>query len=140
MRRSLLDRLVCPYHKDTPLRLFVFSERFSDSGRRGPSERRCEWYCALFDTKLGARAKDQGTPTPSPEDCASCEARQIVEGILVCRECGRWYPIVGGIPRVMPDELRDRKLDLKMLARHSGFFRDLSSGLAIKIRSVKTES
>lgn len=29
---------------------------------------------------------------------------EISEGILTCG-CGRWYPIIGGIPRLLPDSL-----------------------------------
>lgn len=32
-------------------------------------------------------------------------ATEVLEGILVC-DCGRWYPIIGGIPRVLPDSLK----------------------------------
>jgi len=30
---------------------------------------------------------------------------EVLEGILVC-DCGRWYPIIGGIPRLLPEPLR----------------------------------
>ena len=32
---------------------------------------------------------------------------EIVTGLLVCGGCGRWYPIDGGIPELLPDHLRD---------------------------------
>ena len=30
---------------------------------------------------------------------------EVLEGILTC-DCGKWYPIIGGIPRLLPDSLR----------------------------------
>jgi len=31
----------------------------------------------------------------------------VTDGLLVCGACGRWYPIDGGIPELLPDHLRD---------------------------------
>ena len=34
------------------------------------------------------------------------EKDEIVEGIIVCPKCNRWYPIREEIPEMLPDELR----------------------------------
>jgi len=31
---------------------------------------------------------------------------EVLDGIIVCENCLRWYPIVDGIPTILPDELR----------------------------------
>jgi uncharacterized protein YbaR (Trm112 family) len=31
----------------------------------------------------------------------------IIKGILLCSKCKRWYPIINGIPRMLPDEFRE---------------------------------
>lgn len=41
----------------------------------------------------------------------------IVEGALICPECGRYYPIVEEIPVMLPDNLRNRKEDLGFLEK-----------------------
>jgi len=41
----------------------------------------------------------------------------IVEGILICRECSRYYPISEEIPVMLPDNLRSRKEDLAFLEK-----------------------
>ena len=62
-------------------------------------------------------------PVPaSPRDAAHLPARSLAargaapergrevesrHGLLVCGSCGRWYPIDGGIPELLPDHLRD---------------------------------
>jgi uncharacterized protein YbaR (Trm112 family) len=45
---------------------------------------------------------------------------EVREGLLVCPECGRWYPIgraVESIPELMPDELRDGEKELEWLGK-----------------------
>lgn len=39
----------------------------------------------------------------------------IIEGALFCGKCLRFYPIIEEIPIMLPDELRDKKKDLKFL-------------------------
>ena len=43
----------------------------------------------------------------------------IVEGVLLCSKCGRYYPIMDEIPVMLPDELRNRKEDLGFLEKWS---------------------
>lgn len=42
----------------------------------------------------------------------------ILEGTLFCQKCLRFYPIIGGIPVMLPDDLRDKKLEIKFLERN----------------------
>ncbi len=45
---------------------------------------------------------------------------EVSEGLLVCPECGRWYPIgrsVESIPELMPDELREGEKELEWLEK-----------------------
>ena len=44
----------------------------------------------------------------------------VAEGLLVCSECGRWFPVgcaVESIPELMPDELREREPELTWLEK-----------------------
>ncbi len=45
------------------------------------------------------------------------EKEEIVEGLLVCSECSRWYPISDEIPQLLPDDLRESNEDLRWLAK-----------------------
>jgi uncharacterized protein YbaR (Trm112 family) len=45
------------------------------------------------------------------------EKDEIVEGLMTCTKCGRWYPIIDEIPHMLPDELRDGKDDLPFMKR-----------------------
>lgn len=44
---------------------------------------------------------------------------EVVEGVLVCPNCGRWYPIIDEIPELLPDELRDRDREVKFLEKNA---------------------
>jgi len=39
----------------------------------------------------------------------------ILEGVLFCSKCSRFYPIIEEIPIMLPDELRDKKQEIEFL-------------------------
>ena len=45
------------------------------------------------------------------------EDEEIVEGVIVCSKCLRWYPIREEIPEMLPDELRKESEDLPFLKK-----------------------
>jgi len=45
------------------------------------------------------------------------EEEEVVEGIIVCPKCLRWYPIRDEIPEMLPDELRNRREDIEFLVK-----------------------
>jgi len=45
------------------------------------------------------------------------EKKEIVEGLIVCGSCKRWYPIIDEIPHMLPDELRNKEEDLAFLKK-----------------------
>lgn len=45
------------------------------------------------------------------------EGGEIIEGLLTCPECNRYYPIVYGIPIMSPDEYRQKQLENPILER-----------------------
>lgn len=42
----------------------------------------------------------------------------VSEGALFCKKCSRFYPIIEEIPIMLPDELRDRKLEMEFLRKN----------------------
>ena len=47
---------------------------------------------------------------------------EVDAGLLVCPECGRWYPIgsaVETIPEMLPDDLREKDRDLEWMEKWS---------------------
>ena len=56
---------------------------------------------------------------------------EVDAGLLVCPECGRWYPIgsaVETIPEMLPDYERDKERDLEWLEK----WRDLVPGTVVE--------
>ncbi|MDR0797099.1 MAG: Trm112 family protein [Nitrososphaerota archaeon] len=45
------------------------------------------------------------------------EKTEIVEGVIFCPKCHRWYPIRDEIPEMLPDELRKNSEDLPFLKK-----------------------
>lgn len=45
------------------------------------------------------------------------EDGSVFEGLLTCPQCGRYYPIVYGIPIMTPDEYRELALEEPILKR-----------------------
>ncbi|MEM1538645.1 MAG: Trm112 family protein [Candidatus Nezhaarchaeales archaeon] len=107
MKYRLLDLLACPICKTFPLEFLVFQENVYPPSTR-VRVKTCEEYCGL----LKRWVKD------GRGDCNVCFTKEVAEGILICTKCGRWYPIMEEIPRMLPDELREAKEDLEFLKKY----------------------
>jgi uncharacterized protein YbaR (Trm112 family) len=45
------------------------------------------------------------------------EEGEILEGLLSCSECQRYFPVIYGIPILIPDEYRDESLEKPLLQK-----------------------
>ncbi len=45
------------------------------------------------------------------------EKGEIIEGLLTCPACGRYYPIIYGLPIMTPDEYREKPLEEPVLKK-----------------------
>jgi uncharacterized protein YbaR (Trm112 family) len=103
-----MDLLACPICKNFPLKLYVFSQKELNRELK-ENKPLCEIYCSFTSSNV----KDlKDTP------CEKCIRFEIVDGILICEKCNRWYPIIDEIPRMLPDNLRKREEDLAFLNRY----------------------
>ncbi len=111
MKYRLLDILACPYCKDEgfPLKLYVIEERIYKE-RSVSSEPLCELYCG-FKSSFIRNLK-------SKPPCHECIKHEVVVGVLHCPKCGRWYPVVDEIPRMLPDEYRNPQEEMEFLRRY----------------------
>jgi len=111
LKYRLLDLLACPIDKTFPLKFKIITEE------KGPEVERdkigCELYCSFKDTMLN------NPPSDWVNNCRVCLGIIIKEAVLICPGCGRWYPVMETIPRMLPDELRSKKDDEDFLSRFS---------------------
>lgn len=126
MKLRLLDLLACPYCRDEGFPLHHHALRVERAGEPGLPEGweppLCEVWCSL----KGSRVEEAGE-TP----CGECLALEVVEAVLVCPGCGRWFPVEDGIPRMLPDDLRDWEADSGFLMAR---WEMLPGGLRSRIR------
>ena len=45
------------------------------------------------------------------------EKDEIVDGLLICSKCLRWYPIRDEIPELLPDNLRKKRIEIQFLKK-----------------------
>jgi uncharacterized protein YbaR (Trm112 family) len=45
------------------------------------------------------------------------EEGEIIEALMTCPKCSRYFPVVYGIPIMIPDEYRDESLEKPMLKK-----------------------
>lgn len=102
-----MDLLACPICKTFPLLLYVFKTSKIKVSRN--VARTCEEYCG-FECKFIKEISNL--------KCNVCLSKEIIEGILVCHNCNRWYPIIDEIPHMLPDDLRNKDDDISFLKLH----------------------
>ena len=126
MRYKLVDVLACPECKNFPLELHVIeaSKNHNEvSNIKNELQSNTKPECELFCSYLNKYTKSL---TSAP--CAECNMIDIKKGYLVCDKCNRWYPILDGIPELLPDYLRDDRRE-----------HEISISLGIKARGTFIE-
>ncbi|MCI4395987.1 MAG: Trm112 family protein [Thermoprotei archaeon] len=115
MKYRLLDILACPMCKGFPLELIVLEKEKKE--RQLPSKPPlCELYCAYKGKSLEElKARKEAAP------CEECFQYEITTAVLYCRNCGRWFPVINGIPHMLPDYIRkdEKERELEFLRKYA---------------------
>ncbi|MFB5599787.1 MAG: Trm112 family protein [Nitrososphaeraceae archaeon] len=109
MKKNLLDILACPIDKNYPLELIeldVKDEIYTVKNKLDKDEHNNEDDDNQFkDTEIGENQLHEE------------KVSVIIDGILYCDKCFRFYPIIDEIPIMLPDELREKEKDIRFLER-----------------------
>ncbi len=108
MKYRLLNILACPICKHFPLELYVIERKRYERDVKVEIPA-CDLYCG-FKGKYVKELKEH--------ECIECLKYEVVTGVLYCPNCGRWYPIIDEIPRMLPDNYRSRSEDLNFLKKY----------------------
>jgi len=108
----MLDILACPMDKNYPLDLIeLHVKEFENDNSSGETN-------FVKDDK---NSKKNNLLINQENDIRGEENKDkiivIIEGILYCQKCLRFYPIIDEIPIMLPDELREKEKDLEFLNR-----------------------
>lgn len=109
MRYYFVELLACPVCKHFPLELYPIEVEDRPLDEDTLFRVRCKEYCAYLKRPANE---------VSIETCRKCSRKYIKTGVLVCTSCGRWYPILDGIPRLLDDKYRRRIDDLRFLKQY----------------------
>lgn len=105
----MLDILACPMDKNYPLDLIELQVKEFETDNLRESD-------FLNDDKT---SKKNNLVINQENDIRGEGTKDkiiiIIEGILYCKKCLRFYPIIDEIPIMLPDELREKEKDLEFL-------------------------
>ncbi|MCE4612496.1 MAG: Trm112 family protein [Desulfurococcales archaeon] len=108
MRYYFIEILACPHCKHFPLEHYTIEE-VEDPVETPVDKLRCKNWCGLYSRKAEEVPIDR---------CRECVNREMVTGLLICNNCGRWYPVLDKIPRLIDDKYRREKEDKEFLSKY----------------------
>ena len=109
MRYYFLELLACPVCKHHPLLLYPVEVEEKPVDDETLKRVRCREYCGYLRRPAG----EVGIST-----CRECARKYIKTGVLICERCGRWYPILDGIPRMLDGKYRRKMDDIRFLKNY----------------------
>ncbi|MDW3604324.1 MAG: Trm112 family protein [Nitrososphaeraceae archaeon] len=115
MKKNMLDILACPLDKNYPLELIELNVKELEK-----EDKVKENYHPLNN--------DENTPIVKKNNIGGGNKANeikrndnkviiVIDGILYCKKCSRFYPIIDEIPIMLPDELREKEKDLQFLTK-----------------------
>ncbi|HEY6658707.1 MAG TPA: Trm112 family protein [Nitrososphaeraceae archaeon] len=114
MKKNMLDILACPLDKNYPLELIELNVKELEK-----EDKVKENYHPLNNNENNPIVKknNNGGGNKANEIKRKEKVIIVIDGILYCKKCSRFYPIIDEIPIMLPDELREKEKDLQFLTK-----------------------
>ncbi|HJT82855.1 MAG TPA: Trm112 family protein [Nitrososphaeraceae archaeon] len=110
MKKNLLDILACPMDKHYPLDLVELDIKEFDGDNINDNS---------FSNNDEKNKNNNNIQTNGEKSFKKSLGKDniiiIIEGILYCKKCSRFYPIIDEIPILLPDELREKDKEVEFL-------------------------
>lgn len=110
----MLDILACPLDKNYPLELIELNVKELEK-----EDKVKENYHPVNNDENNSIVKknNNGEGNKINEIKQNEKVIIVIDGILYCKKCSRFYPIIDEIPIMLPDELREKEKDLQFLTK-----------------------
>jgi uncharacterized protein YbaR (Trm112 family) len=114
MKKNMLDILACPLDKNYPLELIELNVKELEK-----EDKVKENYHPLNNDENNpiVNKNNNGEGNKINEIKQNEKVIIVIDGILYCKKCSRFYPIIDEIPIMLPDELREKEKDLQFLTK-----------------------
>lgn len=114
MKKNMLDILACPLDKNYPLELIELNVKELEK-----EDKVKENYHPVNNDENNSIVKknNNGEGNKINEIKQNEKVIIVIDGILYCKKCSRFYPIIDEIPIMLPDELREKEKDLQFLTK-----------------------
>ena len=112
----MLDILACPIDKNYPLELIELNVKKLEKDHKTK-----EYFDSLNPNENNSIVKINNDNNDKIKEAKEIERNAkviiVIDGILYCKKCSRFYPIIDEIPIMLPDELREKEKDLQFLTK-----------------------
>ena len=112
----MLDILACPIDKNYPLELIELNVKELEKDHKIK-----EYFDSFNPNENNSIVKINNDNNDKIKEAKEIEQNAkviiVIDGILYCKKCSRFYPIIDEIPIMLPDELREKEKDLQFLTK-----------------------
>jgi uncharacterized protein len=123
MKKYMLDILACPIDKNYPLELIELA--IKNLEKDNLKENVHPTNNEENNNSIKKIQNDSGLNHKNEIHDNDEQVIVIIDGILFCKKCSRFYPIIDEIPIMLPDELRDKQKDLQFLKKWKNYLPEL---------------
>jgi uncharacterized protein len=114
MKKNMLDILACPLDKNYPLELIELNvKELEKEGKVKENSHPLN----NDENNLIIKKNNNGEVNKANVIKENEKVIIVIDGILYCKKCSRFYPIIDEIPIMLPDELREKEQDLQFLTK-----------------------